>query len=76
MIGIIDGGKYKQMDINLKLGDMLFLTSDGVYEAGESFGINGVANYFINGGANLEELYAQIKEQNPLYNLADDAKAY
>ncbi|OHE66241.1 MAG: hypothetical protein A2Z99_01380 [Treponema sp. GWB1_62_6] len=79
MIGMVEGAKYQETPIKLESGDLLFLASDGVYEAenesGEAFGIEGVAAYFADGGRDLEELYAMLRSRNPYGDLADDVSA-
>lgn len=79
MIGMVDGVKYEQTPIELGEGDLLFLASDGIYEAedggGEPFGVEGVAAFFADGGRDLEALYDLLKSRNPLGDLADDVSA-
>ncbi len=79
MIGMVDGAKYEQSTVQLDPGDMILIASDGVYEAengeGQAFGIEGVAEFFASGGRTLEELYARLKERNPLGELSDDVSA-
>lgn len=79
MIGMVDGAHFKEIPLNLGPGDLLFLTSDGIYEAeGHDdipFGIEGAASFFADGGRDLEDLYRQIKARNPFGELADDVSA-
>jgi hypothetical protein len=79
MIGMVDGAKYEETAVRLGPGDLLFLASDGVYEAedgsGAAFGIEGAAAFFADGGRDLEELYRILKARNPLGELADDVSA-
>ncbi len=79
MIGMVDGVKYQETPIALETGDILFLASDGVYEAedeaGVAFGVEGVAAFFADGGRELEDLYAILKARNPSRDLADDISA-
>lgn len=79
MIGLVEGAKYEQIPIALDPGDILFLASDGIYEAedqnGEAFGIEGVAAFFADGGRNLEDLYLLLRSRHPYQDLADDVSA-
>lgn len=79
MIGMVEGAKYDQTPVELGVGDMLLLASDGIYEAedgnGEAFGIEGVAEFFADGGRNLEDLYQFIVNRNPPGVLSDDISA-
>jgi len=79
MIGMVDGVKYQETAIALEAGDILFLASDGIYEAedesGLAFGVEGVAAFFADGGRDLEKLYEILKARNPYQDLADDISA-
>ncbi|MFQ3547340.1 MAG: SpoIIE family protein phosphatase [Termitinemataceae bacterium] len=83
MIGMVEGCKYQEIPFSLDPGDIMFLASDGVYEAedtnGMPFEIEGVTAFFAdwdtNERRNLEDLYTVLKSRNPLGQLADDISA-
>jgi hypothetical protein len=79
MIGMVEGAKYQQIPFGLDKGDIMFIASDGIYEAedqnGMPFGIEGVTAFFADGGRNLEDLYNLVKARNPFGKLADDISA-
>jgi len=83
MIGMVENCKYQEIPFSLDPGDILFLASDGVYEAedanGIPFEIEGVTAFFADWNTekerNLEDLYQVLKSRNPLGQLADDVSA-
>lgn len=79
MIGMVESVKYPEIKIHLSPGDILFIASDGLYEAedqqGNPFGIEGVAAFFADGGRDLEELYAILKSRISIGDLEDDISA-
>ena len=66
---------------DLRPGDLLFLGTDGIFDAGvrdgTAFGVGGVAGFLAGyrGGAPLEQLYAHLRRESPLLQLPDDTSA-
>ena len=79
MIGMVEGANYQEIPFGLDPGDILFIASDGIYEAEDSngmpFGIEGVTAFFADGGRDLESLYETLKSRNPFGQLSDDISA-
>ena len=81
MLGMNPEARYDQIAFTLSPGDLLFLSSDGIFEApcanGRQFGVEGVEEFFAcyTGDAPLEALLADVRRRSTFHPLGDDVSA-
>lgn len=81
MLGMNPEARYDPITFALSPGDLLFLSSDGIFEApcanGRQFGVEGVEEFFAcyTGDAPLEALLANVRRRSTFHPLGDDVSA-
>jgi sigma-B regulation protein RsbU (phosphoserine phosphatase) len=81
MLGMNPEARYDPIAFTLSPGDLLFLSSDGIFEApcanGRQFGVEGVEEFFAcySGDAPLEALLADVRRRSTFHPLGDDVSA-
>jgi phosphoserine phosphatase RsbU/P len=81
MLGMNPEARYDPIAFTLSPGDLLFLSSDGIFEApcanGRQFGVEGVEEFFAcyTGDAPLEALLADVRRRSTFHPLGDDVSA-
>ena len=81
MLGMNPEARYDPIAFTLSSGDLLFLSSDGIFEApcanGRQFGVEGVEEFFAcyTGDAPLEALLADVRRRSTFHPLGDDVSA-
>jgi sigma-B regulation protein RsbU (phosphoserine phosphatase) len=81
MLGMNAETRYGGISFALAPGDLLFISSDGIFEApcanGRQFGVEGVEEFFrsYTGDSPLEALLAEVRRRSTFHPLGDDVSA-
>lgn len=81
MLGMDAEARYSGVSFTLSPGELLLLSSDGIFEApcanGRQFGVEGVEEFFARytGDSPLEDLLAEVRRRSTFHPLGDDVSA-
>ena len=81
MLGMDGRAQFGELAFTLAPGELLLLSSDGIFEApcanGKQFGVEGVEEFFAcyTGDAPLEALLAEVRRVSTFHPLGDDVSA-